>query len=203
MIKKNSKLLDKLSTIIGTILCLILIPILIVNVTLIIKSYTNKDEIPSLFNTTPMVVLTDSMYPSIKSGDLILLENIDISLVKEGDIVTFFDPLNNSTNTVTHRVVEVIHDGEVKLKTKGDANNIVDNFFVTSDEFVGVYKSKISGLGNIAMFMATTKGLVICVIVPLILFVGFDIARRFKYDKKTKSEKKALLEELERLKKEV
>ena len=35
-------------TIIGIVLCVILVPILIVNCTLIVKSYVNKDEVPEV-----------------------------------------------------------------------------------------------------------------------------------------------------------
>ena len=63
---------QKLLTILGTVLCVILLPILIINLTLIVKSYTNTEEVPSIGGHFPMIVLTDSMYPVIHSGDLII-----------------------------------------------------------------------------------------------------------------------------------
>lgn len=60
---------QKIFNIAGIVLCVILIPILILNLTLIIKSYTNKDKVPSIGGYMPLIVLTDSMYPEIKSGD--------------------------------------------------------------------------------------------------------------------------------------
>lgn len=38
----------RILTVVGAILCVILIPILIINCTLILKSYTNKDQVPSV-----------------------------------------------------------------------------------------------------------------------------------------------------------
>ena len=48
-------------TVIGIILCVILIPIIIINCTLIIKQFTDKDKVLSIGGTFPMIVLTDSM----------------------------------------------------------------------------------------------------------------------------------------------
>ena len=66
-VKKNKTL-----TIIGIVLCVILVPMLIINCTLIFKSFINKDEVPNIGGIMPLIVLTDSMYPDIKSGDIIV-----------------------------------------------------------------------------------------------------------------------------------
>jgi len=148
-----------------------------------------------------MIVLTDSMYPVIKSGDLIILNKINAKDVKVGDIITYFDPTGTTTTTVTHRVIELTKiNKEIAFRTKGDANNTDDKTIVPNDKLVGIYKMRIAQLGNIAMFMSTTKGLIICVVVPLILIIGYDIFRRKKQDKKNKEDKAELLAELENLK---
>ena len=69
-------------TILGTILCIFLIPILVINCTLIAKSYLNNEKIPDIGGRFPMIVLTDSMYPSIQSGDLIICHTEDPANVK-------------------------------------------------------------------------------------------------------------------------
>ena len=91
----NEQKKNKILTIIGIILCVILVPILIVNLTLIVKSYTNKDEVPAIGGYSPMIVLTDSMLPEISSGDLIIAQRIDPKDVKVGDVISFFDPAGN------------------------------------------------------------------------------------------------------------
>ena len=62
MEKQQASPLHKVLTVIGTVLCIILIPILIINCTLIIKSFTSE-EVPSVAGKLPLIVLTDSMYP--------------------------------------------------------------------------------------------------------------------------------------------
>ena len=87
MNKEKTTTMNKVMTVFGTILCIILIPILVMNGTLIIKSYLHKDEVPSFGSRVPMIVLTDSMYPEIESGDLIICKQKDPKEVKVGDII--------------------------------------------------------------------------------------------------------------------
>ena len=191
---------QKFLTILGTILCIILVPILIINVTLLVKSYTNTEEVPSIGGHFPMIVLTDSMLPLISSGDLIFCVTVEPEDVQVGDVISFFDPMGSGTAVVTHRVLEIMEkDGELSFRTKGDNNNAEDQVAVPEKNLVGLYKSRIPGAGNIAMFMQTTAGLIVCVVLPIILLVGWDVLRRRKYDKAKQQDTDALLKELEAL----
>lgn len=203
MAKEKTSVAHKVLTVIGTILCIILIPILAVNLTLIVKSYTNAEEVPDIGGYLPMIVLTDSMYPEIESGDLIICHTIKAEDVKVDDVISFFDPAGNGTSVVTHRVIEIVEeDGEIKFRTKGDFNNTEDKELVPAENLVGIYQSRIAGAGKIAMFMQSTAGLIICVVLPIVLLVGYDIIRRRIYEKNKQSDTDALLAELEALKAE-
>lgn len=191
---------QRLLTIIGTVLCIILIPVLIINVTLIVKSYVNTDKVPTLGGYCPLIVLTDSMLPEIASGDLIICQQLDPAEVQVGDVIAFFDPAGNGSSVVTHRVVEIVEEnGTVKWRTRGDNNNTEDKVLVPTDNLVGIYRSRIAGAGNVAMFLQTTPGLIVCVVCPLLLLVGYDVLRRKKYEKAQKQDTDALLAELEQL----
>ena len=194
----------RILTVIGAVLCVILIPILVLNCTLILKSYTNKDQVPSIGGIFPMIILTDSMEPEFSSGDLIVCHTIDAEKIQEGDIICFYDPAGNGTTTVTHRVTKVTTDenGNIAWETKGDANNTEDAQLVPAENLVGIYKTHISGMGSVAMFMQTTQGLIICVICPIILLVAYDIIRRRMYEKSKKKDTDALMAELEELRAE-
>lgn len=202
-INENTPKLQKIWNITGLVLCVVLIPILLINVTLIIKSFANKDEVPKIGGYCPLIVLTGSMEPEISSGDLIIVKQIDSSEVKENDIIAFFDPDGNGQSILTHRVVNVTEeDGKTAFITKGDANNSEDRQPVPSDQLVGGYVLRIPGMGNIAMFMQTTAGLIVCVVLPLIILVGFDFIRRRQFEKTSRQDTEALLAELEALKAE-
>ncbi len=203
MTKEKTSTSHKVFTVIGVVLCAILLPILIINLSLIIKSAANKDEVPSVGGYFPMIVLTDSMYPGIKSGDLIICHTIDAGNVKENDVISFFDPAGNGTSVVTHRVIELVNeDGGLFFRTKGDNNNTEDRDLVPAENLVGIYKSRIAGAGNVAMFMQTTTGLIVCVVLPIILLVGYDVVRRGIYERRNREDTDALLAELAALKAE-
>ncbi len=193
----------KALTLLGAALCVILIPILVINLTLIIKSYTNTEEVPTLGGYCPLIVLTGSMEPEISSGDMIICHTIEPSEVKTGDVISFFDPEGNGLSVVTHRVVEIVQEnGSLSFRTKGDANNVEDKTPVPAENLVGIYQTRIRGAGNLAMFMQSTPGFVVCVGLPLLCMVIYDLLRRRRYEKSKKEDTDALLAELEMLRKE-
>lgn len=194
---------DRVLTAVGIVLCVVFIPILVINCTLIIKSYVNKDEVPSFFSISPMIVQSGSMEPTIKTGDLIFVAKIDTAKLAEGDIISYFDPASKSQSVVTHRITKVVNDAKgLSFIVKGDANNAEDKDPIPAGNVVGIYKFRIPGLGDVAMFMQTTAGLIVCIAVPVILLVGYDLIRRRNYDKEKKKDTDALLEELELLRKQ-
>ena len=203
MTKEKTSVTHKVLTIVGTVLCIILIPILLINITLIAKSYINKDEVPSIGGAFPLIVLTDSMYPEIESGDLIICNTADAEEIKIKDVISFFDPAGDGISIVTHRVVEIVkEDGEIFFRTRGDNNNTEDKELVPAENLVGVYKTRIAGAGHIAIFMQSTTGLILCVVIPIVLLVAYDFLRRRIYEKNNKQDTDALLAELEALRAE-
>lgn len=195
---------DKVWTIVGVVLCVILLPMLIINCTLLVKGYTNQGKVPSVGGVFPMIVLTDSMSGTFESGDLIICHTAEPEDVKVGDVICFYDPMSSSDATVTHRVTAITTDekGELAFKTKGDANNTEDTALVSGQDLVGIYQSHLSGVGSAALFMQSTPGLIVCVGVPVALLVVYDLLRRRKYEKKNQENTAALMAELERLRAE-
>lgn len=200
--KDKGSTTNKTLTVIGIVLCVILVPILIVNCTLIVKSFINKDDVPDFGGVVPLIVLTDSMYPEIKSGDLIICKTVEAEDVQVGDVISFFDPAGNGTSVVTHKVIEKYElEGKIYFRTRGTNNNTDDRLPVSEDKLVGKYADvRIAYAGNVALFMQTVPGLIICVVLPIVLLVGYDFIRRRKYEKGQTSEVASLLAELEALK---
>lgn len=202
--KEKSSVFHKTLTIVGIIMCVVLVPILIINCTLLVKSYVNKDEVPDFGGIMPLIVLTDSMFPDIESGDLIICKTIDAKDVVKGDVISFYDPAGNGTAVVTHTVIDIIdEDGKISFKTKGINNNTEDRYPVSEDKLIAKYTGiRLAGAGHIAIFMQTTPGLLLCVVLPIVLFVGYDVIRRKIYDKSNAQDVEALMAELEALKAE-
>jgi len=190
----------RIATIIGVVLCVILLPILIINITLIIRSFINADEVPSVGGIFPLIVLTDSMYPDIQSGDLIICHTEEPENICVGDVIAFFDPAGSGTSIVTHSVAAVTQsDGQTAWITRGIANNTDDAVPVPADKLVGVYRMRIPGLGNVVMFMQTTAGLILCVVCPILLLIVWDVIRRQRYERRKQADTDALMRELEEL----
>lgn len=198
----NSK--DTVLTVIGIILCVILTPILIANLTMILKSYVKSDEVPSIMGYCPFVVLTDSMSGTIEAGDLILDKVVtEPADIRPGDIISFFDPSSGNNGVVTHRVVEVVSESDgILFRTKGDANNTEDDDLVPCKNVVGIYAFRIKGAGNVVMFMQSTPGLVVCVALPILLLIGYDAFRRSRYERQQRADTEALKKELEKLRRQ-
>ncbi len=194
----------KVFTVIGIILCVVLIPIIIINCTLIAKQFTDQDKVPSVGGVFPMIVLTDSMKGTFNSGSLIICKSADANDIQAGDIICFYDPMGNGTTTATHRVMKIETDdaGNISFITKGDANNTEDLAPVPASKLIGVYKFHIAGMGSFALFMQSTPGLIIFVALPILLLIGYDMLRRRMYEKKKDSDTDALMAELEALRAE-
>lgn len=190
-------------TVLGIIMCVILIPILIINCTLIVRSYVSGD-VPNLGGRVPLIVLSNSMYPVIETGDMIICQQTDAETIDVGDVISFFDPAGNGSTIVTHRVVSVTEqDGKLAWATRGDNNNSDDRLLVTEDLLVAEWHGiRIADLGSVAMFMQTAPGLICCVVLPSVLLVAYDMIRRKMYDAQQKDNTEELLRELEDLKRQ-
>jgi len=95
-----------IGNIIGIAIIAVLLPIMIVNMTLIIKSYTQPDKVPAVFGVAPLIVMSGSMDPVIMVNDLIFVKRVDPATLEVGDIIAF-QPAG-ATTVVTHRIVGVL-----------------------------------------------------------------------------------------------
>ena len=197
---KKTDTKHRIFTIIGIVLCVLLAPILIINLILVIQGMVNPNEVPGIGGYKPMMVVTESMEDYIMAGDVIIVKEVDPTTLKVDDVITFFDPLGNGTTTVTHRIIDVINDENgLWFQTQGDNNNVPDRELVEADAVVGIYVSRIPLVAHIALFMQTVPGLIISIFVPLCAFIVYDLIRRRQYEKKKDQEREALLAEIEAL----
>ncbi|KGP74948.1 signal peptidase I [Desulfosporosinus sp. Tol-M] len=181
----------KVLNIIGIIVCIFLTLIIIVNGTMIVKSYIYPDKVPDFLGYKPFIVLSGSMEPTILTGDLVLTKEIAAETIAKNDIITF--KIDKDT-VVTHRVTEVVNeDGALSFLTKGDANTGSDASVVKPENLEGKYLGRVGGLGRFAMFLQTPIGMLIFVVTPLCLFIVYDVVGRRRRSKQ-KSTREAELE---------
>ena len=148
-------------------------------------------------------IVSGSMEPVYRVGDLIYVQEVDPNTVQPGDVITFV--LNEDLVVATHRVVRIDAEKQ-RFYTKGDANETEDGGSVHFKNLIGVPRFKIPGLGYVADFIQKAPGLYITIAaVAVLLLLAFlpDLAREKnlpKADPVALEENARLKAELEALK---
>src|SRR3972149_8129330 len=135
-----------------------------------------------------LVVLSDSMKPTMPAGSLvvtlpvksspILLSPVEDAIKQAkfslGDVVSY--KLPGAKNLVTHRVVNVQEEnGGFVYQTKGDANNTPDQIALREKDIVGRVVLAIPYLGFLVGFAKTIMGLLVMVALPGLYVVAAEL----------------------------
>jgi len=83
--------------------------------------------IPRVLGAVPLNVLTGSMTPTYRPGDIVVVLPTPVAELNAGDVVTF-QAVSGDPRLTTHRLVGFTHDGDsiTSVITRGDANNAND-----------------------------------------------------------------------------
>jgi len=125
-------------------------------------------------------ILTQSMYPTIKAGDVVVTSRQDGDKYNKGDIITFVSDMNGGI-TITHRVEDVykINDS-YSYRTKGDNNNTADNEIVPGSSVFGRVVLKIPKIGYIQQFLSSMVGWIVVIVIPCLGIIIYDILKVIK-----------------------
>lgn len=161
----------------------------------------------SVFGYKFYIVRSDSMSATdFDAGDIVFVKEIDPATLEVGDIIAYTS--TNSSNygeTVTHKIRSKTLDknGESGFITYGTTTNTNDEAVVTYPYVLGKYTGKIANAGTFFAFLKTTKGYVLCILLPFLLLIGYNAVNCVVLFKKYKKEKtKELEDEKEKLKEE-
>ena len=69
-------------------------------------------------------VTSGSMRPGIQPGDLVVLQRVDATSLKVGDVIAYIPP--SGGEPLLHRIKTLSSSGGVFVQTQGDANNTPD-----------------------------------------------------------------------------
>ena len=119
--KSKSTKTEKVLFIVGIILIVIMLPILILDAVLLIKSAVNPDDVPSVFGNKPLVIMSESM-EGITSEEALLKQEIARKTLEDPNFIwTTNDPFKK------HDLIFVkdtdIHD-YLKSKTEQDIEEV-------------------------------------------------------------------------------
>jgi len=187
-----------------TIIIIVLLFIVIfASGTILVNSYIHPNEVPSFFGWKPFIVLSGSMESQIMTGDVAVVKEIDTKNLKVGDVIAFKD---NDNIVTTHRIIEITEvDGETRYITKGDNNNTKDSGYVLQNQIEGIFKFRVGRLGNLALFIQTPIGMVVCISIPLIMLVLIQVVDSRKEKKlieEKENKQKNMEKEMEELRKQ-
>lgn len=127
----------------------------------------------TVFGHPVMTVLSGSMSPAVRTGDLIWDKQIQstaqASSLHVGQIISFRDP-SNASMVLTHRIHAVNStDGQVTgYVTKGDANNAPDAVAVPPSNVLGIYGGKIPRGGYVLNALHKPQVLGLLIASPLL-----------------------------------
>ena len=173
---KSSRHLYKLGKILSTIICIIILFLIIFNVTLMVESYINPNELPSFLGIKSFVIVSESMEPTIMTEDVIFITNTSRESLEVGDIISF--RIGDYINT--HRIIRIEQqNGEEVYITKGDNNNAEDRTPVKFEDIEGKYLFRLPGFGRITDILKSKVTLVILLVFLVIIsYYEVRISRR-------------------------
>ncbi len=166
-IQKEKQRIHIIVKVISTILYMILIPIIIFNFTLIIKSFIDPNKIPDFFGYKSFVIVSGSMEPTIMTGDAILVKEVSEDEIKINDIISF----SQEGTVVTHRITEMIEENGIKkYKTKGDNNNAEDKEKITYEKIEGKYQFRIRQFGVMVEILKNKITLILLILIVIFVY---------------------------------
>jgi len=129
------------------------------------------------------VVSSGSMYPELAMHDIIVISgHMLFEDVKIGDIIVFDRPKDHD-RVIVHRVVAVVDDDPITLRTKGDNNQrsmVGTDYPITEKEYIGTVVYVVPQVGFITQILQPPINYIIIAVI-----IGIMIIRQiYKKDKK-------------------
>ena len=211
-IKKILRIVSDVLLVILFIFCLLLL--------LLTVTMRSENASSQFFKYEMRYVLTGSMEPEIRQGDLIVIERVPeedaqsyYASLKEEDIITFYwyDSANLEERVITHRITKVqpTGDGNYVYTTQGDAvEEDTQIVYSSEDKIIGKVVWKSHFIGLIMTIMRSPWGIVCCIIIPAALMIVYEVIKIINVFRNEKEEKRKMElnekdAELQRLKEEL
>lgn len=130
----------------------------------------------SIFNFRMFTVISGSMEPKYKIGDVLIAKEISPEKIKVGDTISYLGNVNSfKDKVVTHQVVGIEKiDGNYYFHTKG-LSNIVEDPLVSANQLYGkvIYKCTIISL--VYKIVSTNIGFYLFIIIPILYIISSEI----------------------------
>ena len=143
----------------------------------IISLTSDESKVSRIGKYIPLNVKTDSMNPTIKKGDFIVVEDCDVSKLKKGDVIAFFTNVEDRVIIKTHRIINVMGEGSNKsFITQGDNVEVNDSIPVFPSDILGKWNDlRVPKFGTVLDFVSSKLGFLFVVVVPLLILFIYQI----------------------------
>lgn len=146
---------------------------------LLVVVMTKPGTTPSVGGYMVLRITTGSMEPTYPVDSLIVLKQTSPSQIHKGDVISFYssDPaLAGAVNT--HRVVSVEkEEDQYRYVTKGDANNVVDQYDVAGSDLLGRVVGSSLLLGKAVRLLSNPLVFVPIILIPLAVILIGNLVR--------------------------
>lgn len=132
---------------------------------------------PIAFGARTLVVMSGSMSPTLRVGDVVLDRVVAPASLRPGDVVTFRDPLDAS-RLITHRVRAVrVQGASVSVTTRGDANSGTERWAVARSGRVGRVVLRVPALGLALVWLRGAAGRLLTLALPALALGALEVRR--------------------------
>jgi signal peptidase len=117
------------------------------------------------------VVRSDSMEPVLREGDAVVVREVPMAEIDEGDLVVFRHTGVEGTPRIAHRVLEVRRgDSGFEFLTKGD-NLVFSDGWINQRDIEGEVEQTVPYLGAYWLLLRSAPGFLLLVLLPLTVTV--------------------------------
>ena len=121
------------------------------------------------------------MKPTLNEQDVVIVKGCKSDELKLGDIITF----NRQEEIISHRIIDIFkEENKLKIKTKGDNNEIEDNFILEEEDIIGKVCFKLKGIGKLVTFIQNGKGFFSSIAIITIIFIMISMNDNRKNNRK-------------------
>lgn len=179
-LRKNRQ--AKLKKALNIAVYIILFPILIYNIFIIMQAIINPNKTPDFLGMKTYIIVSGSMEPNLKIGDIVIVKETKQEELKVGDIISF----RQGQSVITHRINEI---SEEKYITKGDNNNTIDDEQIDYKQIEGKVEKVIPTVGKIALILHQKNAIIVVIILVYIYILYTSMIKRKKANRRIKREK--------------
>ena len=156
-----------------------LVVVAMIGITVSLFAMKMMGDTPSVMGYNFYYIVTESMEPDLKVGDIILSKEVkDYSDLEVGDVVTYKGEVGTYANKlITHQIIDIIDDDPDNLIfiTKGTNPKSSVDPEVSQNQIVSEMVVKVPLLGKLMQLLNKPIGFMLLIVTPLALCLFFEI----------------------------